>query len=139
MKLAVGMGWLAASIFVVAGCGPGLVPVEGTVTLDGRPLASATITIQRDAPTPAERSFRGETDEAGQFQLQTADGQSSGALPGDYRVYITSVKAPPTLDEFTKLPPDRVPQLWRDGSQSFTVPVEGTSEANFSISTSTRR
>jgi hypothetical protein len=132
--------WLAWwLLFFAVGCGQGLVPVEGTVLLDGRPLAGATLTIQRDAPSPEERSFRAETDEAGHYQLRTADGRSTGALSGEYRVYITSVKPPAAMNEFTKLPPDRVPPQWRDGSQSFTVPDGGASEANFTLSSSTRR
>jgi len=116
------------------GCGgAGRVPVEGVVTLDGNPLAGATVTLLGSAGSSQERTFRGETDAAGRYQLKTADGSSSGAPPGSYRVFITSVKVPPDANELTKLPPDPVPAKWRDGSQMFSVPASGTTEANFSI------
>jgi len=135
MKLEIRFRWLVAMIMAASwtGCGAGLVPVEGVVTLDGKPLAAATVTLQRpDGPT-SERSYLGETDTEGRYQLKSAHGGSAGARVGNYHVFITSVKIPPDVNELTKLPPDRVPLKWRDGSQMFEVPSSGTSEANFSI------
>jgi hypothetical protein len=37
------------------------------------------------------------------------------------------------MNELTKLPPERVPTKWRDGSEMFEVPAGGTTDANFLI------
>jgi hypothetical protein len=117
-----------------AGCGgAGLVPVEGTVTLDGQPLATATVRLTRNEGPINERMFMGETDAAGHFRIATVDGSSEGAPAGDYRVSISTVKMPPGADEMTKLPPERVPQRWRSGAEAFQVPPEGTTEADFAM------
>ena len=116
------------------GCGGGRVPVEGVVTMDGKPLAGATVTLLGTKGSSQERTFLGETDAAGRYQIKRIDGKSAGAPPGEYSVFITSVKIPPDVDETTKIPPDPVPPKWRDGSQKFTVSENGSTEANFAIS-----
>lgn len=118
---------------VCFGCGSGRVPVEGIVTIDGKPLVGATVSLQRKDGEPAERSYIAETDGEGKFQLKTADGSAQGAPPGSYHVFIRSVKPPAEMNEMTKLPPERVPAKWRDGSETFQVPDGGTTKANFLI------
>jgi hypothetical protein len=75
------------------GCGdsgPDLGSVEGTVTLDGQPLAKAIVDFQ---PTEgSERSsYDGQTDESGHYVLHATASQK-GAEPGDYTVHITLPK-----------------------------------------------
>lgn len=130
--LPVGFVSLALTL-ICTGCGGGRVPVEGTITFDGKPLSGAVVTLQRTEGEPNERSFIAETDGEGKYQLKTADGSAEGAPPGSYHVFIKSVKAPAEINEMTKLPPERVPAKWRDGSQMFEVPDGGTTEANFLI------
>ncbi len=123
----------SALILVCVGCGDGRVPVEGIVTLDGKPLSGATVTLQRTEGGPTARSYIAETDTEGKFQLKTADGSAEGAPPGSYHVFIRSVKPPAEMNELTKLPPERIPARWRDGSENFEVLEGGTTEANFLI------
>jgi len=127
-------GVLLAASWVGCG-GPDLVPVEGVITLDGKLLAGATITLEQpDAPLK-ERIYIGETDAAGRYVIKTADRSSSGAPAGSYRVRIASVKVPPDANELTRLPKERVPAKYRSGSQTLNVPDGGTTEANFEIKT----
>lgn len=107
--------------------------MAGIVTLDGKPLVGATVALQRTDGEPTERNYMAETDGEGKFQLKTADGSAEGAPPGSYHVFVRSVKLPAEMNELTKLPPERVPAKWRDGSEVFEVPSGGTTEANFLI------
>jgi hypothetical protein len=70
-----------------AGCGrSNLVKVQGTVTLDGKPLSWATVTFN-----PKEGNGRpasGLSDENGNFQLTTSS-TNDGAAPGEYKVTVT--------------------------------------------------
>ncbi|MCG6157683.1 hypothetical protein [Rubinisphaera margarita] len=81
-----------------SGCGGGsddgiqTLPVAGTVTLNGQPLAEAIIQFQ---PQNGEgRSSAGRTDETGRFEL-LFDSDREGALPGEHRVMITAVRELP--------------------------------------------
>ncbi len=117
-----------------AGCGKSnLVPVEGVATLDGKPLAGGIVMLQRSDGPIETRFFSGETDALGKFALKSPEGSATGAAPGEYRVTITSVKLPANAGELTPLQKDRVPSKFRDGSQTFTVPDGGTTDANFAI------
>ena len=54
---------------------------------------------------------------------------------GEYMVLITTVKPPVGADEYTPPPTEKeiVPGEWRNGSQRFTVPEDGKSDANFDM------
>jgi hypothetical protein len=132
--------WSLLAILLLAACwvgcgGPARVPVEGVITLDGKPLAGATISLEQPQAPIKERIYIGETDDAGRYVIQTADRSSSGAPAGTYRVRIASVKVPADANELTPLPKERVPAMYRNGSQSLDVPEGGTTEANFEIKT----
>jgi hypothetical protein len=82
----------AASILVllvaVSGCGGKNTPVnvEGIVTLDGEPLAGATVVF-----TPIGehgQSATALTESDGSFRLTNAKGEK-GALPGEYKVLVS--------------------------------------------------
>lgn len=79
------------------GCGgqpqdPSYPDVTGKVTLDGKPLAGATVTF---VPTGANvgNMAQAATDEEGRFKLKGPRG-STGAAPGDYKVAISSMQLP---------------------------------------------
>lgn len=85
-----------------AGCGgtgpqlPDPVPVDGSVTMDGKPLPAAIITF-----IPAENATEGQganavTDDGGEFELITAIGRRTrtGAIPGKYKVVISRLIGP---------------------------------------------
>ena len=96
---------LGCATIVMAGCGavsapglPDLVPVFGTVLIDGKPLPDAVVTF-----VPAMNSSKGMgqgasavTDESGAFELVTAIGKrpKPGAIPGKYRVLISRLIGP---------------------------------------------
>jgi hypothetical protein len=72
----------------LAGCGSSATtPVEGTVLLDGKPLAGASIQF---IPQGKGRDATGETDKNGQFAMSTFQPRD-GTVPGTYKVVV----APP--------------------------------------------
>ncbi|MFM7207045.1 MAG: hypothetical protein ACKO4T_10300 [Planctomycetaceae bacterium] len=77
----------ALVLIAIAGCGPkrpATVPVRGTVTLDGKPVASATVLFQPPQGVPGRAITGGD----GGFTLTTfIDGD--GAIPGRHRVAVT--------------------------------------------------
>jgi hypothetical protein len=97
--------WLAAILVgsmlpLLFGCGEKLSKVAATVTLDGRPLAAASVMLQ---PVGKGLPAVGATDAEGCCQFET--GNKKGVEPGDYRVIVIKraiVGAQPTksgLDE----------------------------------------
>jgi hypothetical protein len=95
-KLVIAAG-LALAIFMQTGCGPktrsgpsGVVPVTGKVTLDDQPLAGALVTyVPINSPTGETFDAGGVTNEQGVYELRSGDGETPGALPGEYRVVIS--------------------------------------------------
>jgi hypothetical protein len=86
---------LLVSTFLLAGCGPKgptIIPVTGTVTLDGAPVAGASVMfkpIGEGAGNPA----MGETDSQGKFRLTTQlDKPRDGALEGEHAVTVNGVR-----------------------------------------------
>lgn len=85
---------LTLSVCVV-GCGPenelGRLPFSGTVTLDGKPLKSGSISLE---PTGEEGTRGGATITDGQFAVE----EMNGLPPGEYLVRINAASgadAPP--------------------------------------------
>jgi hypothetical protein len=138
--------WLATC----AGCGngSGLVPVEGTITLDGQPMAGVHVLFdQPELPPNENKGYMGKTDEQGHYALRSIDG-TEGVPPGSFRVSLTtavtdpSAPAPapppgrsttPFYPESPPPPPERVPPAYRGGKLSFTVTEDGTDAANFDL------
>ena len=81
---------------LLAGCSasnlPQIVPVTGTVTWQGAPVAGAQVMFMPRGSRPAN----GTTNEQGQFKLATM-GQADGAVVGAHTVTIT--KRVPTSNE----------------------------------------
>jgi hypothetical protein len=77
---------IAVSFASIVGCGRSNRPVSasGIVTLDGRPLANASVMF---SPTHDGPSAAGATNADGEFQLATTN--DAGALRGEYRVSVT--------------------------------------------------
>jgi len=67
--------------------GPELIPVDGLVSLDGKPLSHARLTLIPTGNTPGQGALA-QTDEAGRFSLKCVAGRG-GAAAGTYRVVIT--------------------------------------------------
>lgn len=86
----------AVLLGTITGCGAGLVPVSGTVTLDDKPLANATVMFAHE--DPAGRDAHGITNDQGVFTLSTQR-PGDGALPGSYKITVhhsDSSQAPPS-------------------------------------------
>lgn len=85
-----GLG-LFALLFVL-GCNAADVPelayVEGTVTMDGKPLEGALVTFNS---VSGGRPSYGRTDESGWYEVIYMDGVE-GALPGDHVVWISTFR-----------------------------------------------
>src|SRR5215471_5124897 len=104
-------GWCACVCTLVTGCGSkgpaprtDLVPVTGSLTFQGRPLADARLVF---VPTDKEVTDRpGATvDAEGNFEVFCDD--QPGAPPASYRIIVMAFKA--TDDEEQK-PPSLIPE-----------------------------
>jgi len=74
-------------MLAVVGCGtkgPTPVPVSGTVTLDGQPMAKAAVMF---VPQSSGLPAHGLTDEEGRFAIGTLK-KGDGALEGKYQVTV---------------------------------------------------
>jgi hypothetical protein len=130
-----------ASMLVASGCGEkqkDLADVSGVVTLDGRPLAGGTVRFQPIAPAGSTIAGKGSyatTDSAGKFQLKTID-EKPGAVVADHNVMIYGPQGQ-TNAAIDDAPRSReiVPRKYNaESTLTFTVPAEGSKEANFELS-----
>lgn len=80
---------VAISSLLLMGCGGGTRSVRGVVTLDGAPVAGATVLFMPDGPGHPASGF---TSSDGTFRLTTYK-EDDGALPGNYRVLIQKTEA----------------------------------------------
>jgi hypothetical protein len=119
------------------GCGreaSKLVPVEGTVTLDGQPLARVQVMFDRPELSPNEnKPYTGMTDDEGRYSIRALMDNRAGAPPGHYRVSLTTAVAEPPYREDARLPPERIPPQYRQGKLELNVPDGGAKDANFSL------
>jgi hypothetical protein len=142
----------AACLAWLAGCarddGPKLVPVSGTILVNGQPMPSAHVTF---LPTGETRGTGadGKTDANGVFTLK-ARHRGAGTVAGTYKVVVSKmVKAdgsdispddatPPVLSGAREV----IPAPYSSHAASTltaTVPEEGTSDLRIEIKTSGRR
>jgi hypothetical protein len=92
------LGLLSCGLLMVAGCPgtggdlPDVVPVSGTVTLDGEPVSGVMVTFS-PGDTTRGGICTGITDESGRYELK--DGQQHvGAPPGQYAVTCSKFVMP---------------------------------------------
>jgi len=108
-------GFCLVTLFLLSGCGssqdkwaqdrPHCIPVQGVVTLDGKPLADAFVVFRPTSATSPGAS--GMTDTEGRFKLTTF-APNDGAVAGSSGVIVTKhekVVPPPDYN------PDTSPQL----------------------------
>jgi hypothetical protein len=133
---------LGLAAFLALGCGSkDLVPVSGTVTLNGKPLVGATVTflsVADEGSAYAGTSSLGKTDKDGHYSLQTTKG-AKGARVGKYRVSISLLKEQ-VGDRDERRPrggwklADEVPTLYNEKTTlTFDVPDGGTDQADFPL------
>ena len=88
LKSVAGVGFLMVALMVQVGCGPSgpeIARVQGTVTMDGKPLPNAIIMF---VPVGGRPSVS-ETDANGKYVLEFSGGRK-GAIPGMNRVEINT-------------------------------------------------
>ena len=81
----------AGLVALLGGCGqtdPSLVPVTGTVTVNERPLANATVTFIPKDVTPGFGGT-GKTDGSGKYTLLGSRDNAPAIPPGEYRVAVS--------------------------------------------------
>ncbi|QDU63920.1 hypothetical protein Pan216_48010 [Planctomycetes bacterium Pan216] len=100
-------------LFGALGCGgsdgPELGRVEGTVTLDGKPLPAAEVTFKPIKGRPAQAT----TNEEGHYELVYGPGKQ-GAMVGENKISVSTRKPPEqgeTLDDGRPNPDKGVPEL----------------------------
>jgi hypothetical protein len=118
-----------------------LAEVSGKVTLDGKALPKASVTFApmatkgNEAPGPTAQAM---TDAEGKYVL-TLDKDTSGAVVGKCRIYITTILSDPATDDRDAGGPvkrvrDKVPANYNQRTElTFDVPAGGTNQANFDL------
>jgi len=126
------------------GCGGenfSLAPVSGTITLDGEPLADATIVVSPeraslDATANVGPGSTGTTNGEGQFTLTTIDGRD-GAVVGKHSVIISAGggRDVSDFDEYGAENAEKVPSRYNTNSTLvLEVPAAGTDTVKFELS-----
>ena len=132
---------IVLALGTIIGCGPKTVRVSGKVTFDGEPAKDISVLFQaisrgNTSPEPAV----GMTNSKGEYSLALINSKKSGAFPGEYVVYISWVNPEQggVVEGVTPATPIpyKIPPRAFSGEMTFTVPPEGTTEANFEFDTS---
>src|SRR5262249_19581338 len=101
------MASAALGILTLGGCGDSdelpREPVSGTVTLDGKPLASGLITFQPGGGDVATQG--GGAIESGKYAIP----RDQGLVPGNYRVSVTNASGPSAPQADALVPGDPLP------------------------------
>ncbi len=124
-------------VCMLAGCGPSgpeIAKVEGTVTMDGKPLAKAVVVFVPVGGRPSSA----ETDEKGWYRLDFSAGRK-GAIPGPNRVEITTFSPAGIEADGTPVPARKeiVPAIYnRDTTLEFNVVPQKANTANFDLKSS---
>jgi len=94
------LSWIVLLLLTTNGCRdasvPELVPVGGTVTLDGKPLSGALVEFLPLGDIPGNGGG-GRTSAEGRYQLQTGQGHH-GIPAGEYKVVIIKLVMPDGSD-----------------------------------------
>ena len=128
------LAWLMLLPLLLLGCGksgPKVVPVSGQVTLDKKPLANADVTFSPTESGPNKSpglESSGRTDEKGRYTLLVIQDKREGAVVGTHKVRISLIERGASLV-------NRLPNGYNKNTKlTFTVPAEGSKEANFDLS-----
>ncbi|MDG1991857.1 MAG: carboxypeptidase-like regulatory domain-containing protein [Pirellulales bacterium] len=119
--------FLAALAFTFTGCGyrrPTQVKTAGTVTLDGEPVAQASLMFIPDSGRPAS----GNTNTNGAFELSSYGG-NDGLPAGNYRVTVTKLVLKDKYQEQLKKLETQAEEAAESGEASEAVDVEFSDNA----------
>lgn len=78
--------WCVLALLLIAGCGTGQVPIQGTVTLDGVPVEEGSISFFPEAGTNSRKASAAILN--GEFSIPL----ENGPLPGKFKVEISWIK-----------------------------------------------
>jgi hypothetical protein len=112
-----------------------IVPISGTVMLDGQPLANAYVKFM-PVPQPGQDPLDGNpgsegfTDGDGNFTLYQIANDRPGVIVGEHRILLRSGQPGP--DGYVN---ERVPFSWRKGLRSYRVSWTGPRQTVFQITT----
>jgi hypothetical protein len=135
------LGSLVGGLVLLVACGcnkagsvSGLVPVSGRVQMDKKPLVGATVRFIPENYKTDPKKFpvaEGVTDAEGRYLLKVED--TEGCLPGRSKVEITHFDRKRYVSgRKAEAGHELVPGLYNANSKlTFTVPADGTKEANF--------
>lgn len=140
---------LGLLLLAETGCGPGLdadysaiglVPVSGTITLDGKPLAGAVVFFEASDLT---QSYA-ETDESGHYQMRF-NSEIDGVPPGPKTVRISTtastgeeeesdeLQADPDARPAAKQTSEKVPDCYHRDSKLRVTVDESRSQYDFDL------
>lgn len=89
---------IGSLLLMVVGCGPKgrdlkVEYVEGVITLDGQPLASAAVTFRPKNEGGKEEAASGYTNTSGVYKLSSMNGDpEKGAIEGEYVVTVSKIE-----------------------------------------------
>src|SRR5262245_55056819 len=113
----------AAALVAATGCNPEKLPrlgrVTGIVTLDGQPVADASIMF--DGAKPGEPASLGRTDAEGKYELYYSRGHK-GATHGEHPVYISTYQ--PASDDNPQSRRETIPAKY-NGKSELKATVKG--------------
>ena len=124
-------GVLALLIIGCGESGPPIASVEGTITMDGKPLANASVVFSPESGRPAGAK----TDAEGHYVLNFSAGRK-GAVPGKNRVQIRTGSEGGIADDGSRSPgtPETVPAQFNDQSTlEFVVEDGKVNVADFEV------
>ena len=142
LSRAVAVGLFSLGL-MLTGCGssksPATIKVHGRITLNGEPVANASIVFvpKETHGTALKRPATADSNEEGLYQLSSFE-KEDGALPGDYLVSIISYLVPPGGPERPGAAVLGTPRKYSDPTTSeltATVPpnTKGPLELNFDL------
>lgn len=120
--------------FAIAGCGPGgpeIAHVSGRVTMDGKPLANATIVFIPENGRPSGAT----TDADGKYELNFNEDRE-GAIPGKNTVRFTTLRDPTPGEDGKSIPgsPETIPPKYNaESTLEFVVEPKKRNIANFDL------
>ena len=121
---------------VLGGCSSGrdstelTFPASGTVTYNGKPLETGTITFY---PQTASQPASGIMSSGGKFVLTTSI-QGDGAIPGDYKVVVRSFRSSGDVGTGKSAEESLVPTKYNDISTTPLSATVGARENQFDFS-----
>jgi hypothetical protein len=124
--------------WLLVGCAgePKTAPVSGRVTLDGKPLANATVVFMPAAAGKrAPPSSVGVTDKDGRYSLLLSSAsKKEGAVVGKHKVSITLGAATDGATEAPRTVHKQLPRKYnRNTELECDVPAAGRNDANFDL------